>query len=169
MCYNGHKRSHALKFQTVTTPDGLFFHAGPIEGRRHDWTLYIRSGVDDALPHVIEINSTLYCSYGDSGYNHRRYLEVPFQGSNLNAYQKVFKTGMAVGRVTVQWMFKELQQQFSCVVFKCNMKLLEAPIGLLYLGCMFLSNCRNCIYLNQTSAYFQCQPPSLEEYFASYE
>ena len=36
-CYNGHKRVHAIKFQSVVTPDGLISHLyGPIEGRRHD-------------------------------------------------------------------------------------------------------------------------------------
>ena len=39
IAYNGHKRNHALKYQAVTTPDGLILHAaGPLEGRRHDWT-----------------------------------------------------------------------------------------------------------------------------------
>ena len=28
VAYNGHKRKHALKFQTVTTPDGLIFQYG---------------------------------------------------------------------------------------------------------------------------------------------
>ena len=35
--YNGHKRVHAIKFQSVATPDGMvaLLH-GPYEGRRHD-------------------------------------------------------------------------------------------------------------------------------------
>lgn len=38
--YNGHKREHAIMFQAVTSPSGLPMHlAGPIEGRRHDWTM----------------------------------------------------------------------------------------------------------------------------------
>jgi len=68
VCYNGHERSHALKFQAVTTPDGLFVHsAGPIEGQRHDWTLYIRSGLDEILPSVLDLQETRYCIFGDSG------------------------------------------------------------------------------------------------------
>ena len=35
--YNGHKRTHALKYQSVMTPRGILAHLwGPIEGRRHD-------------------------------------------------------------------------------------------------------------------------------------
>ncbi|KAF4138678.1 DDE superfamily endonuclease [Phytophthora infestans] len=36
-CYNGHKRKHALKYQGVMAPDGLFIDFyGPVLGRRHD-------------------------------------------------------------------------------------------------------------------------------------
>ena len=35
--YNGHKRVHALKFQSVTVPNGLIANlSGPVEGLRHD-------------------------------------------------------------------------------------------------------------------------------------
>lgn len=38
---NEHKHKHTIKFHAVTTPDGLALHVyGPIEGGRHDWTLY---------------------------------------------------------------------------------------------------------------------------------
>jgi len=40
-CYSGHKRRYVRKFQSVTTPDGLFLHMyNPHEGRRHDIELY---------------------------------------------------------------------------------------------------------------------------------
>ena len=54
--YNGHKRKHALKYLAVNTPDGLILHTcGRIEGRRHDWMLHVRSGLDEVLPNVLEI------------------------------------------------------------------------------------------------------------------
>jgi nuclease HARBI1 len=66
--YNGHKRKHALKFQALVAPDGLILHAaGPLEGRRHDWTLYLRSGLDAELENRLHIEGTQYCIYGDSG------------------------------------------------------------------------------------------------------
>jgi len=40
MAYNGHKRKHALRYQAITTADGLILHAyGSLEGHRHDWIL----------------------------------------------------------------------------------------------------------------------------------
>ena len=39
--YNGHKRKHALKYQAVTTPDGMILHEyGPVEGKRYDWFMF---------------------------------------------------------------------------------------------------------------------------------
>ena len=35
--YNGHKRVHAIKFQSVVTPNGIIANLfGPVEGCRHD-------------------------------------------------------------------------------------------------------------------------------------
>ena len=37
--YNGHKRVHALKFQSIVVPNGIILSMwGPCEGRRHDVT-----------------------------------------------------------------------------------------------------------------------------------
>jgi len=45
-CYSGHKRCHAIKFQSICAPDGLLFHLyGPVEGLRHDVFLYQESGL----------------------------------------------------------------------------------------------------------------------------
>ena len=38
--YNGNKRQHALKYQSVTTPNGMIANLyGPIKGKRHDATM----------------------------------------------------------------------------------------------------------------------------------
>ncbi|CDF38936.1 unnamed protein product [Chondrus crispus] len=105
--YNGHKRKHALKYQAVTTPDGLILHAaGPIEGRRHDWTLYVRSGLDEVLPGLLDFDGLRYCFDGDSEYNRRWFMEVPFQGSILTAAQSSFNGAVSAVRITVEWIFK---------------------------------------------------------------
>ena len=48
--YSGYKKCHAIKFQAVTTPDGLMSHlAGPWEGRVGDYGMYLDSGLQDRL------------------------------------------------------------------------------------------------------------------------
>ncbi|CAB1110273.1 unnamed protein product [Ectocarpus sp. CCAP 1310/34] len=50
MFYNGHKRKHAMKFQGVITPDGLFVDLwGPVAGTRHDSFILAQSGLMEEL------------------------------------------------------------------------------------------------------------------------
>ena len=44
------------------------------------------------------------------------------------------------------------------------MKVLESLVGSLYIAEMLLCNMRNRIYPIQRSRYFNCTPPTLEEY-----
>lgn len=68
--YNGHKRKHALKYQTITAPDGLPFHAfGTMDGRRYDWALYLQSSIEEQLFDVFLVDGTQYFVNADSGYN----------------------------------------------------------------------------------------------------
>jgi DDE superfamily endonuclease len=57
--YSGHKSRNCIKFQAISAPDGLILHRfGPMEGRRHDMTLYQASQIDGVLQHsllIIEI------------------------------------------------------------------------------------------------------------------
>ena len=40
VCYNRHKRLHAIKLQSLVAPDGMILNlTGPLEGRRHDCAL----------------------------------------------------------------------------------------------------------------------------------
>lgn len=44
--YNGHKKVHAIKFQSVPVPNGLLANLyGPIEGKRHDTVMLADSGL----------------------------------------------------------------------------------------------------------------------------
>jgi len=77
--YSGHKRTHMLKFQSIVTPDGLLFHlAGPVEGRRHDITLYRDAGTDEMFDAGLLVHGVRYCLFGDKAYLARPWLQVSF-------------------------------------------------------------------------------------------
>lgn len=163
--YNGHKRKHALKFQAVTTPDGLCIHLhGPEVGRRHDMFLYASSGMDAQLLDVMTVNGKQFIVYGDSGYSWRVYLEVPFAGANLSAVQKAFNKAMSAVRISVEWYFKCVKQLWSFVDSKRKLRVRQMPVGLVYQAAVLLTNLHNCIQPNEISQYFACVPPSLEAY-----
>ena len=67
--YNGYKRVHSIKFQSVVTPNGLIANlAGPFEGKRHDSTMLHESGLLTDLRCVAFYNGDPLCLYGDPAY-----------------------------------------------------------------------------------------------------
>ena len=67
--YNGYKRVHSIKFQSVVTPNGLIANlAGPFEGKRHDSTMLHESGFLTDLRCVAFYNGDPLCLYGDPAY-----------------------------------------------------------------------------------------------------
>lgn len=163
--YSGHKRVHCIKFQSVTTPDGLIFNLfGPVEGRRHDMTLYHQSGMDGHLRDTLVVDGEQYYLYADAAYVLRAWLQIAFAGDNLTDAQAAYNTAMSALRVSVEWAFKDIKQVFSYLDYSRKLKLQEGPVGLLYLVAALLWNLRSCLYGSQTSSFFGCSPPSVEKY-----
>lgn len=165
--YNGHKRVHALKFQSIAAPNGLVANLfGPVEGRRHDSGML---GDSNILPRLVQIcnrpNQTPLCIYGDLAYPLREQLQTPFRSLNLTQEQKDYNKAMSKCRIGVEWVFGEITTYFSFMDFKRNLKIGLSPIGKMYSVCALLTNARTCLYKSQSSSYFNVDPPSLWDYF----
>jgi len=165
--YNGHKREHGIKFQSVVTPNGLVANMfGPFEGRRHDAALLADSGLLlklDALP-GLGSNGNKFAVYGDPAYPLRPQLLCPFRGAVLTTEQQQFNKSMSSVRESVEWVFGKIITNFAFLDFKNNLKLLLQPVGKYYLVGAIFTNCHTCLYGSQTSDYFDVQPPELEDY-----
>ncbi len=74
--YNGHKRVHAIKFQSVVASNGMIANLfGRIEGRRHDSRMLAMSGLLEQLEqHSFGPDGQALCLYGDPAYAHRIHL-----------------------------------------------------------------------------------------------
>ena len=89
--YNGHKRVHAIKFQSVTTPDGLvaLLH-GPYEAKRHDSGILRESGLlQHHERHSVSPHGQVMCIYGDPAYPIRQLLQAPFRNAVLTEEQQL--------------------------------------------------------------------------------
>ena len=163
--YSGHKRIHALKFQSVVLPNGIIGHMfGPIEGRRHDAAMLAESGILGILEQMSDENGQPFYLYGDAGYPLRPQILSPFRGSNITDQEKNFNKEMSKVRECVEWGFGEIVTQFAFLDFKKNLKLYLQPVGKYYLVATILVNCRTCLYGNITSHFFGLEPPILETY-----
>ncbi len=163
--FNGHKRTHAVKFQSIVTPNGLIANlAGPFEGKRHDSYLLDESGV---LPQIAQLraqNGEPYCIYGDPAYALQPAVMVPFRGLALTAEEEGFNRRMSAVRQCVEWGFNKVVMYFAFLDFKKNLKLLLQPIGKYYMVGCILANCHTCLYGSQTGTYFGVEAPQLEAY-----
>lgn len=166
-CYSGHKRVHCLIYQTLSTPDGLVFALhGPVEGRRHDLTLFRSSGWNTVLEESLSTPTRQFYIYGDQAYILRPWVMKPF-GGNVTVEQAAFNAQMSSLRVSVEHTYKDLKQMWTSQDFSRKLKVREAPIGTMYKAAALLWNMRTCAYRSgQTIATFRVDPPTLEDYLA---
>ena len=166
--YNGHKRVHAIKFQSVATPDGIVsLLSGPYEGRSHDSGMLRNSGLLPLLEQFsVSPEGQVMCLYGDPAYPLRPQLQAPFKGAQLTAEQQLWNARMSSVRVSVEWLFGDIINYFRFVDFKKNLKIQLSAVGKMYRVCTLLKNARCCLYGSMTSEYFVLDPPQIEDYFA---
>ena len=108
----------------------------------------------------------LMCIYGDPAYPLRVHLQSPFRDARLTPDMVAFNKSMSAARVSVEWIFGEVINSFKFMDFKKNLKIGLSNVGKTYVVCSLLQNAITCLYGNQTSRYFDLQPPSLQEYFS---
>ena len=164
--YNGHDRVHALKFQSVVSPDGIIRHFfGPVSGRHHDSYILAESALLDTLSqHCQQHDGTWFHLYGDAGYPLRGYLLTPFHVAALTADEQDLNVRMSKVRESVEWGFHLLVSNWAFLDFSKNNKILLSPLDRLYAIAALLTNMKTCLQRNQISYFFECIPPSLEEY-----
>ena len=166
--YNGHKRVHALKFQSVVAANGMIANLfGPVEGRRHDSRMLAMSGLLDQLEqHSFSPDGQALCIYGDPAYPHRLHLQRPFARRAALAHNEMaFNQSMSQVRIAVEWVFGDIINYFKFLDFKKNLKIGLSAVGKFYIVSALLRNALTCLYGNSTSNFFQLDPPALNEYF----
>ena len=164
--FNGHKRAHGIKFQSVVLPNGIIANLnGPYEGRRHDSTMLCESGLLTDLQRAAWINGLPLCLYGDPAYPISLHLQAPFRNVQLTPQMAIFNERMSEVRIAVEWMFGTITNYYKFIDFKQQLKIGLSPIGKIYLVCGILQNAHTCLYGNIVSEYFDCDPPNLHESF----
>ncbi len=164
--YNGHKRKHAMKFQSLSTPDGIISHLfGPFPGRNHDSAMLAASGLKDSVREDERFRGFLI--FGDPAYGKDDVVWSPFQGQLLTEQQKMVNKSMSKVRVSVEWSYGQVIQYWSYLDFKHQMCARKMSVGLMYSVAVLLTNCITCVRGgNNNSDFFQVKPPTIEEYLS---
>ena len=80
----------------------------------------------------------------------------------MQAYNKA----MSNVRSSVEWLFGDIINYFKFMDFKKNLKISLSSVRKIYVVRAILRNALTCLYPNQTSQYFNVDPPTLQDYFA---
>lgn len=156
--YSGHKKQHSLKYSAVKCPDGLIYHLfGPCDRRRNDNYLLNESNLKQRCLN----NVPQFCLYGDPTYSVSTVLQSPFNSLKMNDEEKKFNKVMSSCRECVEWGFGDIIKLWSYLDYSKGQQLLVSPLGIQYRVATLLTNIHICLYGSNTSAYFNCCPPSL--------
>ena len=133
--YNGHKRVHSIKFQSVVAPNGLIAHLyGLVEGRRHDSGMLADSNLLHNLQqHCNSPNGQPLCVNGDMAYPLRPHLQTPYIGLHLNPAQAAYNKSMSTVRTAVEWVFGDIINFLNFLDFKKNLRVCLSAVGKAYI------------------------------------
>ena len=172
----GIKKLHALKFQAVMFPNGMFGHLfGPEEGRHNDHHLLAKSSFlnlcaqhaihpgtnNDDLPHIQYLQI-----FGDPVGGVSNQIISPYAGAReRTAEVKEWHVEMASVRIEVEHGFGNVANTWPFLNAGWKMHVYHSPVGRYYWAGVLFTNANNCMRYNQVAQYFDCEPPTLLEYF----
>ena len=134
--------------------------------KRHDaWMLGESHLLNDLERFAFSTGGQPMCIYGDPAYPVRVHLQSPYKGNRLMPAMEAFNESMSKVRTSVEWVFGDIVRSFKFMDFKNNLKIGLSQIGKMYLVCALIQNAITCMYGNQTSNYFDLNPPTVHEYF----
>ena len=115
---------------------------------------------------AFDLHGQPMCIYGDPAYPLRIHLQAPFRNRALTPQMQAYNSAMSEVRSSVEWLFGDIIGYFKFLDFKKNLKIGLSSVGKMYVVCALLRNALTCLYGNQTSEFFELDPPSLQDYFA---
>lgn len=170
MVFNGKDRVHALKYQSITTPDGILRSlCGAYNGTMHDARMMEESGIEAVLRENMTLDGQIYCIYGDPAYRRSPFLLTPWAGNLMpDSPEAVFNKRMASVRISVEWGFGKLNNLWGAEKYTSSHKLYHSKCGLedQYITMGILTNIHTCMHGCQTSKYFNLAPPSVFDYIS---
>ncbi|KAF7987128.1 hypothetical protein HWV62_339 [Athelia sp. TMB] len=176
VAYNGHKKFHALKFQALMLPNGIFGHLfGPEPGRHNDNHLLnksrlletcakhaVRPGTNDNTPAA----ERFFQIFGDPAYGISHQIISPFAGpGERTEAEKAWNESMASVRIEVEHGFGIVANTWPFLNAGWKMHINSSPVGRYYRTAVLLTNAITCLHENQVSQHFDVQPPDIFEYF----
>lgn len=165
--YNGWKKLHGLKWQTVDFPNGMNGHVyGPISIRRNDLTTANWSRINELWAALQQGEEYQYTIYGDSAYivlGHS-HIKARHTADPMPPRLVLENKCLSSCRETIEWDYGDIGTLWATLQYKKMLKMRSMPVGNMCLTAMILRNAHVTMNGCNTSEYFQCLPPTFEEW-----
>ena len=79
---------------------------------------------------------------------------------------QAYNATMSSVKTSLEWLFDDIINYFKFLDFNKNFKIGLGSVAKMYHVSAILRNALTCLYGNQTSDFFQCDPPELFIYFS---
>ena len=123
------------------------------------------------MPGGEQVENKHFYVYGDPAYRLSLYILRGYKGAR-SRLQAIFSILMNKLRVSVEWGFGHVVQDWTYLDKKKNMKLHKMHVGKLFYVGALLTNIKSCVtashvldgYGNKIAKKLKCKPPSLHDY-----
>ncbi len=173
MTYN-FKSRHNHGIQVIQAIDGMFMDTfDGLCGRRHDLAFFHRSRVEQQFSAICRnrFHGHRYTYYGDKAYHMNLYHCTAAKKRNRNLpahirqYQRRSNRMMGKYRISVEWGFGKVKARCPILTKKKEvMQLFKKNLPSLVRVCILMTNIDTTLRGSQTSLYYKCQAPSIQEY-----
>ncbi len=103
------QKCHAIKFQSIVTPDGMIAYLyGPVVRKRHDARTLTESGRIKVLQQLMPVdasNGPVFSLYGDLAYPQSMWLFGGFFNPVQDSLEAQYNRQMSRARIAVEWGF----------------------------------------------------------------
>jgi hypothetical protein len=163
--YNGWKKNHGIKFQTVDAPNGMTIDIwGPSSIRHNDIETYNMSDINGKLAAVQMNNNYQYKIYGDSAYQYLLDSHIACRYDNATGIEVRLNLAMSACRECIEWNYGHVNLLFKYVDYAHGLKLRQQNVSSFFLNAVLIRNAYVTMNGCQTSEYFNCKPPSFENW-----
>lgn len=136
-------------------------------GRRHDQTVLNNSNLETKMQ-IAQVGQPLkFKPHSDRAYQTSRMMWASHKGfHNLALWQLIENYVMKKHRIGVEWGFGEVVNLSAYLAFGKSLHIRSQAITKYIIVGFLIANTHTCLYGNQATTYWDCSPPSLEDYFS---
>jgi hypothetical protein len=107
--YNGWKKHHGLKYQSIDLPNGMNFHIyGPASLRYNDLTTLGKSNILNPLSDYQDQIQIPIKTYGDKAYQYEMHRNIGSAIPDAHGLFHEFNLTMSALRQSIEWNFGQL-------------------------------------------------------------